>query len=102
MAEGGFLVALAECCLAGNIGARLEFPDAGASPRLEYLFGEAVGGFIVSGPREAIDRLAAQVPTDILGPVGGDELELRLADRPVRVALADLRAAHRSLGPAFA
>src|SRR4051795_6203958 len=65
IAEGGFLVAVAECCLAGGVGATL---DLGASdtPHAE-LFGEGPGGFVVSGPRAALDELAARVPLDVFG-----------------------------------
>jgi phosphoribosylformylglycinamidine synthase subunit PurL len=105
IAEGGFLVAIAECCLAGDIGARLELPprgSGGVSPRLEFLFGEAVGGFIVSGTREAIDRLAQRVPTDVFGTVGGEALEIAAGDRQVRPSLASMRAASSALAAAFA
>jgi phosphoribosylformylglycinamidine synthase II len=106
IAEGGFLVAIAECCLAGDIGARLVDPAGGpASSYAElepYLFGEAVGGFIVSGPREAIERLAEKVPTDIFGTVGGDALEIELVEGAASVSLADMRAAHSALAAAFA
>ena len=45
IAEGGFAVALAECCIAGGIGATVSVPE-GAD-----LFSEAPGrAFIVSGP----------------------------------------------------
>ena len=107
MAEGGFLVAIAECCLAGNIGARLESPAADGPPPsyadLEpYLFGEAVGGFIVSGTREAIERLAERVPTDVFGMVGGDVFEVDLGAGAAAIPLTDLRAASSSFAAAFA
>ena len=70
MAEGGFLVAVAECCIAGGLGATLDMGGAD----LELLFGEAPGGFVVSGPQEAIDRLTERVPLDVFGTVGGDGL----------------------------
>ncbi len=56
VAEGGFLVAVAESCLAGGIGATLdEWPD---EDPLLWLFGECPGaGFVVSGPANAIARL---------------------------------------------
>jgi phosphoribosylformylglycinamidine synthase subunit PurL len=65
IAEGGFGVALAECCVAGGIGARVELPHG-----LD-LFGEAPGcGFIVSGPESALDGF------DVIGRVGGESLEI--------------------------
>jgi phosphoribosylformylglycinamidine synthase subunit PurL len=60
VAEGGLAVAVAECCIAGGIGARVELPD---------LFGEALGcAFIVSGPD--LDGY------DVIGEVGGNTLEI--------------------------
>jgi phosphoribosylformylglycinamidine synthase subunit PurL len=65
IAEGGFGVALAECCVAGGIGARVDLPGG-----LD-LFGEAPGrGFIVSGPESALDGF------DVIGRVGGESLEI--------------------------
>ncbi|MGN6170454.1 MAG: phosphoribosylformylglycinamidine synthase subunit PurL [Solirubrobacteraceae bacterium] len=74
VAEGGVAVALAECCVAGGIGARVELPDA-LDP-----FGEALGtGFIVSGPADALKRWADSGPSGactIIGEVCGDELQV--------------------------
>ena len=65
IAEGGFGVALAECCVAGGIGARVELPEG-----LE-LFGEAPGrGFIVSGAETELADF------QIIGRVGGTRLEI--------------------------
>jgi phosphoribosylformylglycinamidine synthase len=65
IAEGGLAVALAECCLAGGIGARVELPD-GLDP-----FGEAPGqGFIVSGSEQQLHG------TRVIGRVGGAELQI--------------------------
>jgi phosphoribosylformylglycinamidine synthase subunit PurL len=65
IAEGGLAVALAECCVAGSIGARVELSQG------FELFGEAPGrGFIVSGPRAALDGF------EVIGMVGGGELEI--------------------------
>jgi len=102
MAEGGFLVALAEACLAGGIGARFdhEWPDEGASP-WEILFGEIAGAFIVSGPREALERLNEQAPTDIFGTVGGDTLDVPFGSFGFSVTLTELRTAHGALAPLF-
>ena len=74
IAEGGLAVALAECCLAGGIGAEVELDgllqalaiDPQEQSLLDglpvgvaaALFGEGSGGFVVSGPRDALARLA--------------------------------------------
>jgi phosphoribosylformylglycinamidine synthase len=107
IAEGGFLVAIAESCIAGGIGARLDFAATAGDAQpayadLEpYLFGEAVGGFIVSGTREAIDRLAERVPTDVFGAVGGDAIEIDTGERRLELPLASLQTAHGALAGAF-
>jgi phosphoribosylformylglycinamidine synthase len=83
IAEGGLAVALAECCIAGSIGATVVLPD-GIDP-----FAEAPGqGFIVSGPEEALAGMT------VIGRVAGSELvvEGRLA-----LAVSELRDA-RELG----
>ncbi len=82
ISEGGLGVALAECCLAGGIGARVEVP-AGLD-----LFAEAPGcGYIVSGPRDAVARLGT-----VIGAVGGRGLEIA---GHLNVALSELATAHR-------
>jgi phosphoribosylformylglycinamidine synthase len=99
VAEGGLLVALAECCLAGGVGAAL---DLGPSDDPWcHLFGERPVGFVVSGPRDALDALAQAVPLDVFGTVGGDALEVAVAGETSRWALAELREAHGALGRFF-
>jgi phosphoribosylformylglycinamidine synthase II len=96
IAEGGLAVALAECCLAGGIGASVELPASSASD--EYLFGEGSGGFILSGPESALQALAELVPVAVIGTVGGTALtfELRAGLQTDRVAvpLSELADAH--------
>jgi phosphoribosylformylglycinamidine synthase len=73
VAEGGLAVAVAECAIAGGLGATIELP-----PGLEP-FGEAPGrAFVVSGPRESLERQAdeAPVPVRILGAVGGPNVQI--------------------------
>ena len=62
-------VALAECCLAGGIGATVGW-DGDGDP-LTQLFGEGVGRFVVSGARRIDRGPASDLPTSI-GTVGGD------------------------------
>jgi phosphoribosylformylglycinamidine synthase II len=65
IAEGGIAVAIAECCIAGQIGATVRLPE-----RLDP-FAEAPGrAFIVSGPEEVLAGF------ELIGRVGGDQLEL--------------------------
>jgi phosphoribosylformylglycinamidine synthase len=99
VAEGGFLVAVTESCLAGSVGATL---DLGPSDDPWcHLFGERPVGFIVSGPRKALDALAATVPLDVSGTVGGDALELTIAGETSRWTLGELADAHAALARFF-
>jgi phosphoribosylformylglycinamidine synthase len=74
IAEGGLSVALAECCIAGGLGARVQVPD-GVEP-----FAEAPGrGFIVSGGEDALEQWAKSEPSapcTIIGEVCGDALHI--------------------------
>src|SRR3954468_8139559 len=77
VSDGGLGVALAECCIAGAIGARVELDNSGFAP---MFFGEGPGGVIVSGPAESIAGLgerAAGIDFLALGTVGGEHLEVR-------------------------
>jgi phosphoribosylformylglycinamidine synthase II len=99
VAEGGLLVALAECCLAGGLGAALDLGSR--DDPWCHLFGERAVGFVLSGPREALDALARSLPLDVFGTVGGDALELTIAAETSRWALAELREAHAALARFF-
>ena len=99
IAEGGFLVAVAESALAGGLGASLDLGDA--EDVWTTLFGERSGGFVVSGPREALERLGEQIPLDIFGTVGGEHLEIAVSSLGERWSLAELREANGALAPLF-
>lgn len=78
-ADGGLAVALAECVLAGGIGAEVTVPLIGR-PGLS-LFGEAPSRIVVSLPaaaRDALSTLAWQwgVPVTVLGRTGGNRLRV--------------------------
>jgi phosphoribosylformylglycinamidine synthase subunit PurL len=85
IAEGGLAVALAECCVAGAIGAEVSLPED------VDLFTEAPGrAFIVSGDEAALSRYR------IIGRVAGDRLEI---SGRLDVAISELRTAREgSLG----
>ena len=76
VAEGGVAVAVAECCIAGGVGARVDLED------LEP-FAEGPGAFVVSAPAEALAALGGAAR--IIGEVGGEALELA-GERPLPVA----------------
>jgi phosphoribosylformylglycinamidine synthase subunit PurL len=84
VAEGGLAVALAECCVAGGLGA--EVTVATAEPAL---FGEGPGAFVVSGPRGAFAAFGAAAT--VIGIVGGDELRIGAA---LSVPVEELAAVH--------
>jgi phosphoribosylformylglycinamidine synthase len=82
VAEGGVAVAIAECCLAGGLGARVDL--AGLEP-----FAEGPGAFVVSGAPEALAALGSAAR--IIGEVSGAALEIA-GERPLPVA--DLARVH--------
>jgi phosphoribosylformylglycinamidine synthase subunit PurL len=78
IAEGGVAAALAECCIAGGLGASVRLPH-GLDP-----FGEAPGrAFIVSGPIEALAGFV------VIGEVGGESLVIQGL---LELAVSELRA----------
>jgi phosphoribosylformylglycinamidine synthase len=99
VAEGGLLVAVAEASLAGGVGATLDLGEI-ADPMVR-LFGEGPAGFVVSGPRAALDELADRVQVDVLGEVGGDALALRIGEDELSLSLDELRGAHAALERLF-
>jgi phosphoribosylformylglycinamidine synthase subunit PurL len=88
VAEGGLAVALAECCLAGGLGARVDLgplpPDGEA-----LLFGEGPGAFVVSGDAQSLRAFGGAAIQ--IGTVGGADLTI---DGVLSVAVADLATAH--------
>ncbi len=83
VAEGGVAVALAECCIAGGIGAQV---DLSGIP----LFAEGPGAFVVSGPREAMTAFGGHAR--VIGEVGGEALAIR---GELDLPAAELERVHR-------
>jgi phosphoribosylformylglycinamidine synthase len=81
VAEGGVAVALAECCIASGIGARVSFDGE--------LFAEGPGAFVVSGPADALARFGAAAR--VIGEVGGDALAV---DGRLELPVAELSRVH--------
>jgi phosphoribosylformylglycinamidine synthase len=105
IAEGGLAVALAECCLAGDQGARVELTDVGASAGTlqQVLFGECAGSFLVSGESERLQALSERVPIVSIGTAGGDRLRIDVgaAGRVLELTIAEMRDAHGALAALF-
>jgi phosphoribosylformylglycinamidine synthase len=104
VAEGGLLVALAESALAGGIGATVDLdPFAlGDEDGRVSLFGEAPGGFVVTGSAETLAELAETSSVTVIGTVGGSRLDVRCGAQHADVSLEDLSTAHAALGRLFA
>lgn len=78
--EGGLATALAECCIAGNIGAEITLDATFIQPHY-LLFSESQSRIIVSLKKEKLDDLeklasANGVTFSILGKVGGGRLRI--------------------------
>ena len=100
VSEGGLLVAVAECCLAGGLGATLTVQPG--EDMITTLFGESPGrGFVVSGSQESLRALGERVSLTVLGEVGGDALRVTCGGEPIALSLDELRAAHGALAPLF-
>jgi phosphoribosylformylglycinamidine synthase len=99
--EGGFAVALAECCFDSNgIGATVDVPsvplEAAADVRLAAtLFGETASRVIASVARDEVDRVLALaaglgVPARVIGATGGPRLQINVDGREaLRCSLSD-------------
>ena len=86
--DGGIAVALAECCLLGDLGAQVALREVDTARRCEALFGEAVGRILVSLRPESVPALIEvarrlSVPVQVIGLVGGRRLSIG-ADAPNR------------------
>ncbi|MEX2195262.1 MAG: phosphoribosylformylglycinamidine synthase subunit PurL [Thermoleophilaceae bacterium] len=98
---GGLACTLAECCIAGGIGASVAWKpsdsdvEAASYPALSrlLLFGEGPGGWVVSGPAEAVDAIVG-VSVQRLGEVGGETLEMAASAATLSLSVGDLRNAH--------
>jgi phosphoribosylformylglycinamidine synthase subunit PurL len=90
IADGGLAVALAECCMEGRLGVRIDLPSADDTA----LFGEGPGGAVIAGPPEAVKSVAG---ARVIGETGGDALDIA---GTLRLPLADMRDAYEGAIPA--
>jgi phosphoribosylformylglycinamidine synthase subunit PurL len=99
LSDGGLAVAVAESCLRGGIGCRLELPG----DPFTLLFSESAARAVVvvrPGAEAAFAALAAEhgVPAQVIGTVGGDSLQVAGC---FGIPLDELAAAHTGPLPAL-
>jgi len=99
IAEGGLATALAECCLAGGLGAEVVLAET-VKP-LRALFGEAPGAFIVSGGDAELRALAEHVQLQVVGSVSGGQLTIAAGEARIELSLELMREAHGALAALF-
>ncbi len=97
-AEGGLAVALAECCLAGKIGAEVALTE-NLRPS-SILFGEAQSRIIVTIRKQKLDLVLQQlknmqVPYKVLGNVGGEALGIAGVGWKVNLGLKEMTEKYR-------
>jgi len=92
LSEGGLAVALAECAIAGGIGAQLGLSTGGLR-RDALLFGESQARFVLTvapANRDMLESVLSEagVPFEVVGWVRGDRLQIGVdrtltIDRPL-------------------
>jgi phosphoribosylformylglycinamidine synthase len=101
LSDGGLLVALAEMCLAGKMGANIRLPD-GTDP-IPFLFGEDQARYVVAFPNALTVRVTETarnhgIPHVLIGCTAPDKL---LVEGIGEIAVSELRAAHENWFPNF-
>jgi phosphoribosylformylglycinamidine synthase len=100
LSDGGLLVALAEMCISGGVGAEIALPETNI-PSHAFLYGEDQARYLVASPRA--DKILnsarkVDVPAVILGNSGGVSLAVKDV---LSVALSDIKAAHEAWLPTY-
>ncbi len=101
VSDGGLACALAECCLAGGVGARVDLralvERLGEEGADAALFGEGPGGIVVAGPHGSVGQLVASLAPGtglVIGETGGDTLAIETGSHArLEIAVAAAREA---------
>ncbi len=102
ISDGGFGVALAECCIGAGLGCAVRLPGDAAVAPAARLFSEEPTRILVSLSRDQLERVrmvceAHRVPLDVIGEVRGDTVSIEgVLDVPVSTLAT---AHHRALEP---
>ncbi len=99
VSDGGLACALAEAAIAGGVGFSVDLAPliGGETYPLRALFGEAPGGFVVTGNRAALEGLADGVRVLLLGEAGGSRIEIAAGEDSLSLELTEAERAWRSL-----
>ena len=95
VSDGGLAACVAECALAGGVGATLDLEPLMRRAEVDgrtALFGEGPGGVVVSGTRETLLELSSQaagVGFLALGTVGGSAIAIAAGTATIEVSLED-------------
>ena len=95
VSDGGLACALAECCIAGALGARVDLGALGQDADTA-LFGEGPGGVLLSGPGEVVEGVSGAV---VIGEVGGERLRIAAGVGSLEVAVEEAREAYEQAVP---
>lgn len=97
--EGGIAVALAECCISGNLGARVELKESFRKDAL--LFGESQSRILITAANQDLSDVLALadrmgVDCQLIGDVAGERLEITVSgDKEIDLAVKDMEACWR-------
>jgi phosphoribosylformylglycinamidine synthase len=103
VSDGGLAVALAEMCIAGNLGANVSLDAWGADDPHDLLFDEPLTTYVIECEANALDRLA--VPEEAIAVIGQVTetplMTIEAGGRSLaRLSVGDLDRAWRSFGGA--
>ena len=89
--------------MGANVSLTADTPEHEQDPSdtLTRLFGEGPGGFVVSGPGDALAELAERAPLRMLGTVEGSGLTISTDAGTLSATLAELSEAHGALAELF-
>jgi phosphoribosylformylglycinamidine synthase subunit PurL len=100
VSDGGLACALAESAIGAGVGCRVDLSallERGCSAE-EAMFGEGVGGFVISGSARELSSLAdAGVTVALIGETGGDEISIVADDSELTLSVGEAVAAWSSL-----
>ncbi|MBU0580738.1 MAG: phosphoribosylformylglycinamidine synthase subunit PurL [Candidatus Margulisbacteria bacterium] len=82
-AEGGLIIALAECAITGNKGVNIDLEKSNKLRNDALLFGESQSRIIISCHKNSLNQIKAlaeeeEIPCQLLGKVQGDDFNISL------------------------